>query len=264
VVTALETLLFDQFASFVLVLARVGALIMTAPIFSSKAIPIRARVLMAVAISLLITPMVATDSLVEMNHLLTFGRYLISESLIGILLGFGITIMLSGIQLTGQIISQLGGTAIAEVFDPTLDSNVSVYSQALYFLTLAMFVLLNGHRMVMDALLDTYQWLPPGKAALGTSYVEVLVMLLSQSFQLGLRAAAPVMTALLLATLVLGLIGRTLPQINILAVGFGINSLLTLGCFFTTLGSIVWAFPQQTGAVLELMQQALQDSIAPT
>ncbi|NOY42854.1 MAG: flagellar biosynthetic protein FliR [Planctomycetes bacterium] len=260
----IETLLFNQFASFTLVLARLGAMIMTAPIFSSKAIPMRARALLAVAIALLVTPLVSANPPTDITHLLTLAQYLISEALIGFLLGFGVSVFIGGIQVTGQIVSQLGGTAIASTYDPTAESNLSVYSQAFYFLTLAMFVLLDGHRMMMDALLNTYTWLPLGRASLGTSYVEVLTTLLSQSFELGLRAAAPAMTALLLSTLVLGLIGRTMPQINILAVGFGVNSLLTLGCLFITIGTIAWAFPQQAGAALDLLQDALRGSMAPT
>ena len=259
----LETLLFNQFATFTLVLARVGALVMTAPIFSSKAIPITSRALMTVTITLLLTPLLATTPPSDMTNLLVYARYLASEALVGLLLGFGITIFLGGIQLTGQIISQLGGTALADVFDPTLDASLSVYSQLFYFLTLVMFVLLDGHRLVMDALLDTYTWLPPGGAALGVTYVDALTTLLTQSFLLGLRAAAPAMTALLLATLVLGLVGRTLPQINILAVGFGVNSLLTLGCLFTSIGAIAWAFPQQATSALEVLRNALHTSIAP-
>ena len=258
----LETLLFNQFAVFTLVLARVGALIMTAPIFGSAAIPIRARALLTVAISLILTPLLTTSPPTDMTNLLVYARYLASEALIGLLLGFGITLLLSGIQLTGQIISQLGGTALADVFDPTLNSNLSVYSQLFYFLTLAMFVLLDGHRLVMDALLDTYAWMPPGHGSLGTGYVETLTTLLAQSFLLGIRAAAPTMTALLLATLVLGLIGRTMPQINILAVGFGVNSLLTLGCLFTTIGAIVWAFPLEAASAIELIRQTLAQSVA--
>jgi len=258
----LETYLLNQFGVFTLVLARVGALIMTAPIFGSAAIPMQARALLTVAISLLITPMLTAHPPADMTHLLVFARYLASEALIGLLLGFGITLLLSGIQLTGQVISQLGGTALADVYDPTLGSNLSVYSQLFYFLTLAMFVLLDGHRLVMDALLDTYQWMPPGQATLGASYVEVLTTLLSQSFLLGIRAAAPSMTALLLATLVLGLIGRTMPQINILAVGFGVNSLLTLGCLFTTVGAIVWAFPLEAASAVDQIRAALAQSVA--
>ncbi|MCG8449611.1 MAG: flagellar biosynthetic protein FliR [Pirellulales bacterium] len=258
----LETLLLDQFTTFTLVLARVGALVMVAPIFGSAAIPFRAKALLVVALALLVSPLVATHPPAEITHLLVYGRYLIGEALVGLLLGFGITVFLTGIQLTGQIISQLGGTAVAEVFDPTLESSVSIYSQAFYFLALAMFVLLDGHRLVMDALLDTYTYLPPGRASLGGTYLETLTTLLSQGFLLGIRAAAPTMTALLLSTLVLGFIGRTMPQINILAVGFSVNSLLTLGCLFTSLGAIAWAFPQQTTAAVELLRDTIRQSVA--
>jgi len=260
----LETFLFNQFAVFTLVLARVGALILSAPIFGSTVIPIRARALLVVAISLLITPLVAANPPSDMTNLLVYARYLASEALIGLLLGFGVTLLLTGVQITGQIISQLGGTALADVFDPTLQSNISIYSQMFYYLTLAMFVLLDGHRLLMDALLDTYTWMPPGRGSLGNTYVEALTSLLSQSFLLGIRTAAPTMTALLLATLVLGLIGRTLPQINILAVGFGVNSLLTLGCLFASIGAIAWAFPQEIASAIDLLREALAQTAAPS
>ena len=81
---------------------------------------------------------------------------------------------------------------------------------------------------MIEALLDTFAWAPPGHAALGDTFVEVLTNIVTQSFALGIRAAAPLLIALLLSTLVLGLISRTLPQINVIAVGFGLNSLLTL------------------------------------
>ena len=257
----LETLLLNQFATFTLVLGRVGGLVMTAPIFGTQAAPMRFRALLAVSITLLVTPLLAMNPPTDMTNLLVYAKYMGSEVLIGVLLGFGVTLLLSGIQVTGQIVSQLSGTALADVFDPSIESNVSVFSQLFYFLTLAMFALLGGHRLVMDALLDTYSWLPPGGATLGGTYVETLTALLGQSFLLGIRAAAPAMTALLLATLVLGLVGRTMPQINVLAVGFSVNALLTLGCLLLSVGAITWAFPQQTVVAIELLRGALRDSL---
>lgn len=259
----LENLLVAHLATFVLVLGRVGALIMTAPIFGSRAIPLMGRALITVTIALLVTPLLGPQSAVGLSSMLVFGKHLLGEVVIGLMLGFGITILINGIQLTGQLISQLGGTALADVFDPNVDESISVFSQLFYFLTLTIFVLLDGHRLTMDALLDTFAHLPPGKAALGSSYVEALTTLLSHSFVLGIRAAAPSMTALLLATIVLGLIGRTLPQINVLAVGFSINALLTLVCVFASLGVIAWAFPQQTVAALDLLRQTLVPDAAP-
>lgn len=249
---------------FVLVLARVGGLVATAPIFGTRAAPVQARALLALALSLLVTPLYASAAPPDVGHLLVFGKHVLSESLVGLLLGLGAMFLLSGVQLTGQIIAQLGGTAVAEGFDPMADENLPVYSQFFYFLTLAMFVLLDGHRLLMEALLDTYAWLPPGKAMLGESFVGVLTTMLGHSFLLGIRAAAPAMAALLLATLVLGLIGRTVPQINILVVGFSVNALLTVGAVCVTLGAIAWAFPQQgieaAATLCEAVQQAVREA----
>jgi flagellar biosynthesis protein FliR len=258
--TVLEKLLLVHLGTYTLVLGRVGALVMTAPIFGNRSIPLQGRALIALTISLLVTPLLAQHSSVDMSNLLVFSKHLLSEALIGLLFGVGITILLQGIQVTGQLVSQLGGTALAETFDPSLEESVSVYSQFFYLLTLAMFVLLDGHRITMDALLESFAHLPPGEANLGSNYVEALTTLMGQSFILGIRAAAPAVTALMLATLVLGLIGRTMPQINILAVGFGVNSMLSLGCLFTSIGVVAWAFPQQTGMAIEVLRHALTPS----
>jgi flagellar biosynthesis protein FliR len=254
----LETFLVNQFGTFVLVLARVGALIMSAPIFGTRAAPLQARAALAIVLSLLITPLHSAAPAADFSHLLAFGKFVACET--RLLLGLGVTILLHGVQLTGQLISQLGGTAIAEGVDPNLEENAPVYSQMFYFLTLAMFVLLDGHRLMIEALLDTYAWLPPGRAELGKSYVTAMTTLLSQSFALGIRAAAPGMAALLLATLVLGLIGRTVPQINILAIGFNLNALLTVFGLCVSIGTIAWAFPQQTATALDLLRDAIREA----
>jgi flagellar biosynthetic protein FliR len=251
-----ENYLLYQFGTFVLVLARIGALVMAAPIFGTRAAPVQARAGLAIALSLIITPLYSGAPVADLDNLLVFSRFVLNETLLGLLLGLGVMILLTGVQLTGQIIAQIGGTALADAFDPHLEENAPVYSQLFYFLTLAMFVLLDGHRLLAEALLDTYVRLPPGKAALGHSYVAALTTLLGQSFELGIRAAAPAMIALLLATLVLGLIGRTVPQINILVVGFSLNALLAVGALCVSLGAIAWAFPQQAVEAIDLLRNA--------
>ena len=258
-----ESFLISQFSTFVLVLARVGALVMTAPILGTRAAPMRVRAMLAVSLTLLIAPIHGAAAPEDVTNIFVFGRYVLSEVLVGLLLGLGTMIFLSGIQLTGQVISQMGGTALAETFDPTLDSNTPVLAQLFYFLALTMFVLVGGHRLLVEALLETYVWMPPGAPSMGESYVDSLTALLGQSFLLGIRAAAPAMTALCLSTLVLGLIGRTLPQINILVVGFGINALLTLACLFVSLGAIAWEFPAHADGALDSLRQALQQSLTP-
>ena len=241
---------------FTLVLARTGALVMTAPIFGSQALPRQVRALFAVALSLLVTPAFLNVSMPPVENTIEYGRLLVSEALIGLLIGLGVNILFSGVQVAGQIVSQLSGLSLAEVFNPGFDEDVSVFSQLFYFLTLAVFVAVGGHRIVTEAMLETFTAAPPGHAALGTNFVDVLISILTQSFALGIRAAGPLMVALLLSNLVLGLISRTLPQINVIVVGFGLNSLLAMGVLFLSVGAAAWTFQEPTMDAMQHIKEA--------
>ena len=253
----LEGFLISRFMVFTLVLARTGALVMIAPIFSTQSLPRRVRGLIAVAMSLLVTPAFLGTSMSAIEDMGEYGRMLASEALVGLLLGFGMNILFSGIQVAGQIVSQLSGLSLAEVFSPGFEEDVSIFSQLFYFVTLAVFVAVGGHRIMTEALLDTFTAAPPGHAGLGTNFVDVLVNILTQSFALGIRAAAPLMVALLLSNIVLGLISRTLPQINVIAVGFSVNSLLALALLFLSVGAVAWTFQDPTLEVLQHLREAL-------
>jgi flagellar biosynthetic protein FliR len=166
-------------------------------------------------------------------------------------------ILFSGIQVAGQIVSQMSGLSIADAFNPAFEEDASVFSSLFYFLTMAVFVAVGGHRLVTEALLDTFAAAPPGHAALGHGFVEVLTNVATQSFALGIRAAAPLLTALLLSNVVLGLVSRTLPQINVIVVGFGINALLALGVLLLSLGGVAWTFQDSTLDVLQTVKQVI-------
>jgi flagellar biosynthetic protein FliR len=253
----LETFLVSRFMVFTLVLARTSGLILTAPIFSSLGLPRQVRAYLAVAMSLLMTPVYLGTSLPPVEHLGRYAHLLVNEVAVGLLLGMGMNILFSGIMVAGQIVSQMSGMSLADVFNPAFDENESVFSQLFYFLVLAVFVSVGGHRMMTDALLETFAWAPPGHAMLGATFVEALTDIVTQSFVLGLRAAAPLLIALFLSTLVLGLVSRTLPQINIIAVGFGINSLLVLAMMMLSVGTVAWTFQRPVADVLLQLREAL-------
>ena len=247
----------DKFLLFTLVFARTSGLTMTAPIYGTKDVPLMVRGLFAVALALLIMP---TQWDVTLQHSGTLIGHLIcvgGEVLVGLCLGLAVVILFSGVQLAGQMIGRSGGMALANVFDPGTGAEVSVFSKLLLLVTLAVFVCIGGHRMVMAGLLDTFQTIPPGGGAMSCSVAEALVALMGESFALAIRAAVPVVAALLLSTLALGLISRTLPQLNILTVGFGMNSLLTFAALSLALGSAAWVFQPQIELALQQMLEAL-------
>ena len=247
----------NQFVLFTLVLVRVSGLIMTAPIFGGTEVPMRVRGLLAFTLSVLVMPLQWGRTAPEAGNLVNYAVLVVTELLVGVTLGFGVMLLVSGVQVTGQIISQLGGMQLADVYNPGLDNNVPIFSQFFYYVTLAVFVIIGGHRKVMEALLDTFAWLPPGQGV-SDSVVDTLVSLLAQSFELGIRAAAPAMVALLLATVVMGLVSRTLPQLNVMVMGFGINSFVSLGTLSVSLGAAAWLFQEQLDPMLQSLLETLR------
>lgn len=260
---SLEYFLVGRFMVFTLVLARTSGLVVSAPVFNALGLPRQVRAFLAVALALVVTPVYINTSVPPLDDLASYGHLLANEVAVGLLLGLGMNIFFSGIQVAGQVVSQMSGLSLAEVFNPGFEDNVSVFSQLFYFLTLAVYVAIGGHRMLIESLLGTFAWAPPGHAMLGDTFLEALVNVMSQSFVLGMRASAPLLIALFLATLVLGLISRTLPQLNVLALGFGLNSFLTLAMMMISLGAVAWTFQEPAiDALNELQEAAVASSIS--
>lgn len=254
--TWLSTATLNQMVVFALILTRISGLFVFAPVFSSNEIPMRVRALLIVALALILTPTQAHVQPPQPETLVDFSLSLGTELLIGVSIGLGVLSLFLGIQMAGRIIGQMSGLGVAEIFDPATDTSTPLFAQLLNLVAMLVFLLIGGHRMVMAALLDNLNVLPLG-SGFPPDAVHALTVVLSQSFDLGLRAAAPATAALLLSTLVLGLIGRTMPQFNILMLGFGINSMVSLGTMFVSMGAIVWLFQDQLEPVLQTMFHAL-------
>lgn len=258
--SGLEGWLLGRALLFVLVLGRVGALVATAPILGAPALPMRVRALLALALTMVILPLVNVGPSVLAAPPAELLRMMVAELLAGALLGLGVTILISGAQVAGQVVSQLSGMSFGDVINPAFNEEASLFSQLFYFVTLAVFVSIGGHMLMVQALLDTYTWAPPGGVHWGESYADALIDLLSLSFNLGVRGAAPLMVALFLATVVLGLVSRTLPQINAMVVGFNINTLLTLGIMMVCMGSLAMGFQEPLADNLVHLQEVIRDA----
>lgn len=238
-------LYLDQFLIFVLVLTRLGSLLMTLPVFGTATVPWQVRALLAVAMSLILTPVHFGLAIPPPENLLLLAVLLAKEAILGLALGLAVTILLGGMQMAGQVISQTSGLTLADVANPTFDTTVPLFSQILEMLALAIFFAIGGHRQVIGALLDSFTWMPPGQGKLPDNLVEAMSSITAHSFEVGIRSAAPVMVALILATLIVALVSRTMPQLNAVAVGLNFNSFLVLGVFAFSLGAAAWVFQEE-------------------
>jgi flagellar biosynthetic protein FliR len=243
-----------QLLVFLLVLARISGMVMLAPVWGSRSMPVRVRAFLAVGVSLIVAPLFWGSPLQTPAHLIDLLVLSVCEFTIGLALGLAIMIYFAGLQLAGQVMGQMSGMSLADVVSPSFDSSVPVFSQFLQVLLLAVFVLTNGHHRVLDALVNSFHQMPPGDTHFGGSLIEGLVNMTAFSFSLGLQVAAPVMVAVLLSILIMGLISRTLPQLNVLAVGFSVNSLVMLSAMLLSLGVLTRVFQQRSIDALELIR----------
>jgi flagellar biosynthetic protein FliR len=253
----------NQFLVFVLILTRITGLVMSAPVLGLKSAPLQVRAFLAVSLAIMITPFHWQASAEMPANTIGLSLLLVQEMLLGMSLGLSIHILFSGLQVTGQIMGQLSGMSLAESYDPSQEASVPIFTELMDKVTLAVFVIIGGHRELMQVLLDTFRWMPPGKTAFGPTLTDALTEVTCNSLSLGVRAAAPALVALLLANLVLGLISRTLPQLNIMAVGFGINIMIVMIVAAASLSGIAWLFQDAAWSTLDTMRDALEGLMEP-
>ena len=250
----------NRFIIFVLVLTRISGVVMVAPVLGTRSAPNAVRVALALVFTLLILPSQFSVSLTTPQTMAGLLVIMLAEAIIGLSIGLAVMILFTGIHLAGNIVGQMSGAQVADIFDPTFNQSVPIYAQLFDVVAIAVFVIIGGHREVIDALLATFQYMPLGGGGFNSGIAEALVNVVTLSFSTGVRAAAPVMIALLLTILVLGLLTRTMPQLNIFAIGFNVYSMVTLAIVSLTLGSIVWVFQDEVTPALDMIRAALSAS----
>jgi flagellar biosynthetic protein FliR len=173
-------------------------------------------------------------------------------------LAFGFIVLLSGLQLAGSLIGQLAGLSWSDLGNSGDFGGGTAIDRFFSLLTLASFLAIDGHRRVVDALLICFQLVPPGSPPPQVDVASLTAELLTRSFQLGFRAAAPIGFSLLLAMLVMGLLARVIPQLNSIGLGLSVNLILLLGISCLSLGAVTWMFEQHVADGLQLLTQVLR------
>lgn len=223
-------------------LARVSPAILMTPPVNSSGVPMRVRVLMMLAIALLLTPAILPTASAMPPDLPHICIALIGEVLLGTLLGSVVLLAITCLQLAGQAIGYLAGFDFAVSVDPGSSEEMPVLSNLLGLLAMAIWLLLGGHRQLLQCALDSFARYPAGGVIFEASWLSELELVLRHTFEVGLRAAAPIAVALLLSNIVTGLLARTLPQLNILSVGFNLNISALLIALTIGLGSLTWVY----------------------
>lgn len=254
----------DLVGPFVLVLARVGGVFLFAPILSSSAVPVRFRVMLAIMLALAMLPTLPAVALrpVELS-LVSLAPAVLLEVLVGLIIGLFAAIPLFSVQLGGLIIGQQVGLGLANVFNPALDVNTDVIGQLFFFAAISAFIASDGLEYVFFAVARTFEHVPPGGFPHDASPVHAMVHLVGAGMEMALRIAAPVLAILLIETITMGLVMKTMPQLNILTIGFAIKVLLAFFALIVAFAAINEVITDEITRVMDALIAWASDPIPP-
>lgn len=225
-----DFLLFEAevFKLYVLVLIRISGLVVSAPILGSRNFPILAKIGLAASVAALVTPSVTVVPGGLPDDVLPYALLAGGELMIGLLMGFVMTFMFAAIQVAGQIIDMQSGFGMINVFNPAMGAQFPVFGFYLFILAVLFLLTVNGHHVMLRALMATFEKIPIGGVVIRPELGIEVNRWAQALFVDGLLLSAPVGAALLLAYVVMGILGRLVPQIQLFVVGFPLTIGLSL------------------------------------
>jgi len=236
-----EAQISQWLAEFIWPLLRIGAMLMAAPVFNTRQIPIRFRMLLAVLITLLVQPVLPAVPVVSVfsNDALMIA---LQQIIIGVALGLIMQMAFQALIFGGQVMAYSMGLGFANMMDPTNGVQVPVVAQFWLILAMLAFVMMNGHLVMISAIVDTFTVLPVATDGLTRAGIWEILSWASRMFAAGVLMAMPVIISLLLINIGMGVVSRAAPQLNIFAIGFPITLMMGFLLIWVTLPQVMTSF----------------------
>jgi flagellar biosynthesis protein FliR len=217
--------LFNLAAVYVLVLFRVAGMMVFAPLLGSARVPRRVKALLAIVLAAAMAPSVSPP--VQMpTTLLGLSVAIAGEIIFGLAMGTILSMVFIAAQWAGQIIGQQMGLNLGETFDPQFGARSSVIGDVYYFLTLLIFMAIDGDQAMLRGVHDSFGAMPLLSVGMNRSIFEVMIGLFGSATRLAMQLSAPVLVTMLVVDLILGFLGKTVPQLNIMTAGIAVRGLI--------------------------------------
>ena len=213
-------ILQGQAAAFLLVLTRTSGIFFISPFFGSMNVSNKLRAGAAIAVAVLLFPVVVSQAVVETPaSTILFAMTVVKELFVGWLIGLVGYITLAAINAAGKIMDMQVGFAVVTMMDPTTQQQTGLLGNFLYNLTIIYFLVTNGHHVILSALAESFRIIPLNSMVWNDSLPLLMNDLTAGIFLNGMKIAMPVTFAILLTNVGLGILARTMPQMNIFVVG---------------------------------------------
>jgi flagellar biosynthetic protein FliR len=242
-------LLPEYAALFMLVLARVGALVMLMPGIGDRAIPARARLALALLLTLMLVPVVRQQITVNPADPAAYIGLAIGEVLIGLMLGAALRVTLSAMQIAGVIVAQQIGLSVAATIDPASGSQNPSIATFLVLLATAMIFATDMHHLAIRGVVDSYRMIAPGGLPETGDAAQFIVRTFASAFLVGVQISAPFLVFAIVFNLGLGVLSRLMPQLQIFFLALPATILIGTLILLAAMGVMAAVFLQHLQAM---------------
>lgn len=227
------------FTALIFVFIRLTAFFVTVPIFFPKGTPNAVKVGLMLVLSYILMPGVYTSNVPAISSMGLFIIAAINEVITGLTLGFITNLCFNFIRFAGSLIDLQIGFGMITMYDPTSTSNTTLIEHLMYWISIIIFLIIDGHHMLIRQLIDSFNYVHIGNFVLYQNSIMEIVKAFAEFFSIGIKIAIPIVLIILLTDFTLGLVARTVPQLNVMILGLPIKIVVGLAVFSLALPLII-------------------------
>ncbi|MDP4087918.1 MAG: fused FliR family export protein/FlhB family type III secretion system protein [Bacillota bacterium] len=227
------------FLAILMIFLRMLTFCAAVPIFFPKGTPNVMKIFIAAILAIAIAPAVSTGTLTSVNNNIQLLFVAVNEIITGLVLGYITNFCFDVIRLAGQMMDIQMGLSMISMFDPNSNSNSTLIDRLLYWVSFIVFLLVDGHHVLITSLIQSFTNVGLGKSILSIGSLSIIMNTVINYFAIGLKIAIPIVLIILITDITLGLISRTVPQLNVMIFGLPIKILVGLTIFSLALPGII-------------------------
>ncbi len=219
---------YPECKGFLLILIRVSVVLFMLPVFNARVIPVLTKAGLALILALVLYPAVNHEIGPFPDTLGGLVQVVLSEFLIGLIIGLLVQMFFEGVRIMGQLVGFQTGFAIANILDPHSGIQISILSNLAYLTAVVLFLVLNGHHILLNAMRESFEIINMGSVGLNGRIFHTIIAASGDMFVIAIKIGAPAIAALLFTKVAFGLIAKLIPQMNIMIVAFPVQIVIGL------------------------------------
>jgi len=240
--------------TFLLIVIRVGVILFILPFFNSRIIPSLVKAGMVLVVAIILFPVVDRETMKFPNTSWGLVQIILAEAVIGMILGLLVQILFEAVKIMGQLVGFQTGFAITNILDPQSGTQVSIFANMAYLVAMILFLMMNGHHILIAALKESFEIIQVGHCSLTGSMFHKVLDLSAHMFGIAIKIGAPAIAALLFTKVAFGLITKLMPQMNIMIVAFPVQIVVGLLFFGISLYGLLGIMEEYVGDLKALLR----------